>query len=121
MFSFRRILAIALLALLGGRYKMERNVLNPGLEEATQRFKRQMSPSREQLDIYTLLQVLAIVQLVRGAYAGDIELARALGEQDVVKLLEENDGRQADMLKTLQALAPLLIQGISRGEAQQAA
>ena len=109
------------LDLLGGRYKMEHNVLDPGVHEATQRFKRQMNPAREQLDIYVLLLLISLGELSQGAYWGDIELARALGEQDVVKLLEENNARQTETLHVMHALAPVLIQGVSRGEARQAA
>jgi len=109
------------LSLLGGRYKQEHHLLSAGFSEATQRFKHQMNPSREQLDIYALLMLIDVGQMEHGAYQGDIDLARALGEQDVVKLLEEIDHRQTDTVNALRQYAPTLIGGVSRGEARQAA
>ncbi len=109
------------LNLLGARIKMEHSVLDAGLKEARQRFKRQLSPSREQLGIHSLLWQMQTAQMTLGAYRGSIELARVLGEQDVVKLLEENAQRQEENLAALVAQAPRLIQEVSYGETRKAA
>ncbi len=47
------------LNVLGAQYKMEHSPFVPVYKEVIARFKHQMNPSREQLDIYTLLLLLA--------------------------------------------------------------
>ena len=109
------------LNLLGGQYKHERNAVVPGLKEDTQRFKHQMNPSQEQLDIHSALEALKVAHFAIGAYFGDMELARSLGEQDVVTLLQENLQRQRNGEKSIQQYMPALVQGITRAETRHAA
>ncbi len=69
------------LNVLGAQYKMERHPLPPAFKEITSRFKHQMNPSREQLDVYILLQVINVANLSISDYRGNIELARALASK----------------------------------------
>lgn len=109
------------LNLLSARYKMEHSAVAAGFKEVTGRFRHQMNPSREQLTIYALLAALSLAHLAVGKYQGDIELARAVGEQDVAMLLEENLRRQTECQRALRAATPKLIQELSAAEGQQAA
>ena len=109
------------LNVLGAKIKMERSVLVPAIKETAARFKHQMNPSQEQLDVHSLLVTMRVTSLMRGTYQGDIELARAVGEQDIVTLLQENLHRQAAGLRSLQALASTLTQEVGRKEMRHAA
>lgn len=109
------------LNILGAQYKMERNPVAPGIREAAQRFRHQMNPTVDQQDIHALLGLLAVAHFVLGAYQGDLELARALGEQDVVTLLEENMQRTAVGAETLHSAARNLIDEVNRRETRRAA
>lgn len=109
------------LHLLGARYKQERNAVVPGIKEASQRFVHQTNPTRDQMDIHSALEVLKVARMIAGGYEGDIELARAIGEQDVAKLLEENLARQMQSITGLQRFLPKLVTDISRSEASRAA
>lgn len=106
---------------LGAQYKMERSTLVPAFKEALSRFKHQMNPSQEQLDIHAVLLMVNVFSLTRGAYQGAIELARAVGEQDVTKLLEENLQQLEAGLRELTTLAPGIIQEVSLKEIRRAA
>lgn len=109
------------LNLLGARYKMERSPMVAALREETERFKHQMNPTPEHMEIHHLLGALKVAQITSSAYQGEIELARAIGEQDVATLLEENLQREAQSIATLRDLLPRLATEISRSESRQAA
>ena len=109
------------LNLLSARYKQERNAVVPGLKEASARFQRQMAPSREQWDIHLALETIKVAYMLQGTFVGEIEMARAIGEQDVAKLLEETQQRQQDGLDTLEAFLPQLIADVNSGETRKAA
>ncbi|HEY3415245.1 MAG TPA: DUF892 family protein [Armatimonadota bacterium] len=98
------------LNLLSARFTMERSPIVPGLEQASRRFRYRMNPSREQLDLHLALETLAVSQLIIGKYQGEIELARAIGEQDVVLLLQENLTRQEQGQRALRQFLPTLLQ-----------
>ena len=55
------------------------------------------------------------------AFQGEAEMARAIGEQDVALLLEENLHRQTQGLEAMQAFIPQLMGRVSRSEARRAA
>lgn len=109
------------LNLLGGRFRDERSLLAPALKEGLGRFRHQMNPSREQFDIQAALLLMQVIQISRGVYQGTVELARAIGEQDVALLLEENLHRQTQGLKMLLTFLPQLAQEVTRAEARRAA
>lgn len=111
------------LNLLSARYKQERDAVVPGLKEASARFRRQMTSSREQWNIHLALVAIKVAHLLQGTFVGDVEMARAIGEQDVAKLLEETSQRQQDGLATLEAFLPQLIAEVNSGsgEARKAA
>ncbi len=109
------------LSVLGARYKMERSTVAPGFKEAMARFKAQLNPPREQLDVYALLDAVKVAQLAIGAYQGLRELARAIGEMDVVTLITENLQREQETVTALLTLAPDLLRGIGGSEARWAA
>jgi len=109
------------LNLLGAQYKMERSPITPALKEALERFKHQMNPAQDQLDIHALLLMMHTSHVIISEYKGGIELARAVGEQDVVTLLEENCQRHTAGLNEMENFAPTLIQQVSRQEINRAA
>jgi ferritin-like metal-binding protein YciE len=109
------------LNVMGAHYKMERSAVAPGFKEAMLRFKAQMVPPREQIDIFALLDAVKVAQLAIGAYQGLRELARAVGEMDVATLLTENLQREQETVSALLALAPELLRAIGGAEARWAA
>ncbi|MHB9026302.1 MAG: DUF892 family protein [Armatimonadota bacterium] len=109
------------LNLLSARYTMERSPLVRALEETSRRFRHQRNPSHEQLDIHFALEMLAVAQLLIGKYQGEIELARAVGEQDIALLLRENLTRHETNARALRQLFPSLVQGEERGEIRRVA
>lgn len=109
------------LNLLGARHKMERNPVALAFKEATQRFKHQANPSQEQLDLFTLTKLTAVSELMLGVLRGMRELAVAIGEQDVARLLEESRVRLDGHLHTLRDFTPTLLQDIGGAEARRAA
>ena len=94
------------LNLLSARYKQEHTPLVPGFKEATERFKHQLNPSQEQLDIHAATETLKVAQMLIGAYWVDVELARAIGESDVALLLEETLQRETQSRDALHQYLP---------------
>ena len=109
------------LSLLGARFRAERSPLVPGFKEAIERFKHRLNPSPDHRDIESALEVLRVSLMAVAEYQGDAELARAIGEQDVALLLEENLHSRTESLETLQAFIPQLINKVSKSEARRAA
>lgn len=109
------------LSLLGARFKQESNAVVPALRETTERFKHRMNPTPEHRDIHAALEVMKVSLMSVAEYQGDAEMARAIGEQDVALLLEENLHRQTQGLERLQAFIPQLIAKVSKSEARRAA
>lgn len=109
------------MSLLGAHIRLDHNPLAPALKEARSRFKQQMNPAREQLDIYALLTLQDLARSLGAGYEANIELARAIGEGDVAKVLEENAQRQQEGYIMVRALMTTLVQEISRAEARRAA
>jgi ferritin-like metal-binding protein YciE len=109
------------LNLLGAQYRMERSAAASGVREAMARFQAQAAPTPEHYDIAVALDLLKLAQLAIAAYQGNSELVQAIGESDVVKLLEENIQREQDGLTALRDLAPRLISDAVNREFRQAA
>jgi len=106
---------------LDARFKMEHSVYAASLKEASDRFRHQESPAREQLEIHALLTALAATGIARSKYLGALEMALAIGEQDVARMLEEMDKREVIGQGDLAELLPQLIQEAGSGESRQAA
>ncbi|HEX2948862.1 MAG TPA: DUF892 family protein [Armatimonadota bacterium] len=109
------------LNLLSTFFRQERNPLVPALKDAYQRFKRQTNPPAEQRDIYSALALFKAQHSCIAAYQGLIEMARAIGEQDVAMLMSENQQRQQRRSDSVQQYIPSLVSGTNRGESRQAA
>ena len=109
------------LNLISARYKMEHSALGVGIKEASDRFRHQISPSRAELDVHALQVAVTAAAIARSKYLGATEMARAIGEQDLVKLLEEMDQREVIGMADNAELAPQLIQEINAGEERRAA
>lgn len=109
------------LNLLGAQYRMEHSAVAMAAREAAARFRAQLTPMPDHLDLEAILETVALAQLVVAAYEGDIALVQVIGEGDLAKLLEENLARQREGLDALRALAPALIADISRRETRRAA
>lgn|GEM_PF-2280415 len=106
---------------LGERFKMEHSVQAAGLKEASERFRHQESPAREQLEIHALLIALSAAGFARGRYLGAVEMALAIEEPDIARLLEEMDKREVVGQGDLAEVLPQLIQEAGKGESQRAA
>lgn len=109
------------LNLLGARFIMEHSVPGRGVVEASERFRQRMQPARAQLEVLALLATLDAAAIARGKYQGAAELARVLGEQDVVRLLEEMDYREVIGQGDLAGLLPVLLTEHYGGEQRRAA
>jgi len=109
------------LNLLGARYSMEHSILAAGLKEDSDRFRHRQSPERALIEVHALLVVLTAAGIVRSKYQGAMEMAQAIGEQDVTRLLEEMDGREVTGQADLGELMPQLIQEINAREIRRAA
>lgn len=116
-----REMAEQALNMLGARFKMEHSVQAASLKEASDRFRHQESPDREQLAIHALLTALAAAGIARGKYQGALEMALALGEQEATRRLEEMDRREVTGQADLGELLPQLIQEASAREGRRAA
>jgi len=109
------------LNLLGVRFKLEHSTLAGSLKEASDRFRRQQSPTRDQLAVHMLLTALAAAGIARSQYQVAVEMAQAIGEGDVARLLEEMDHREVVGQADLGELAPQLLQEITLREIRRAA
>ncbi len=109
------------LSLLGAQYKMERSAVASGFKEEVHRFKHQMNPAREQLDLHAVLDLLAIAHYLIGVYQGCAELLRTIGEQDVATLAEESRQQQQEHVRALEELLQDLAQEVAMIEARRAA
>lgn len=109
------------LNLLGARNAPTQSHLVPGATDTLRRFKELGAPSQEQLTIHAALTLFAVSQYLQGAYTGDVELARAIGEQDLALLLEENARQRAFGAKTWAKIAPAYIRQIGHAETRHAA
>ncbi len=109
------------LSLLGARYTLEHHPVAQAQKEATERFRHRLNPSREQLDMHVAIEALAVEQLLLGHTQGEAEMARAVGEPDVAKVLDETIQRQQTIITALHDCLPALIGEISRTEARRAA
>lgn len=109
------------LDLLGARYSMEHSILAAGLKEDSDRFRHRQSPERSLLEVHALLVALTATGIVRSKYQGAMEMAQAIGEQDVARLLEEMDSREVTGQADVGELMPKLIQEINAREIRRAA
>lgn len=109
------------LNLLGARFTMEHSVPGRGLVEASERFRHRMQPTRPQLEVLALLTMQDAAAVARAKYQSAAELARALGEQDVARLVEEMDYRQTLGQGDVAEVLPQLIAESYGGEQRRAA
>ncbi len=109
------------LNLLGARFTLEHSVLGRGVQEVGERFRHRLGPSRPQLEILALFAALDCAAIARSKYQAAAELARTLGEQDVVRLLEEMDYREVIGQGDLAGVLPLLLAESYGGEQRRAA
>ena len=109
------------LDLLGARFSMEHSILAAGLKEYSDRFRHRGSPERAILEVQALQIALTAAGIARSRYRGAMEMALAIGEQDVARLLEEMDSREVIGQADLGELMPQLIQEINAGEIRRAA
>jgi hypothetical protein len=109
------------LNLLGARYKQEHNPFPPAEHEATERFQHRMAPSQEQVEIYALLEVTHWLHWFNGAFQGEVDLAREIGEADVARLLTEGSEQLHAILEPLAVVRGATIRGVARTETRRAA
>lgn len=109
------------LNLLGAHYSMAHSILAAGLKEDSDRFRHRESPERAILEVHALQTALTAAGIARSWYQGAMEMALAIGEQDVARLLEEMDTREVTGQADLGELMPQLIQEINAGEIRRAA
>ncbi|HOS43396.1 MAG TPA: DUF892 family protein [Armatimonadota bacterium] len=109
------------LNLLGARFTMEHSTLAPALHEAMARFRARANPTPDHQDIAATLDLMKAAHLAIGSYEGASELAHAIGEGDVARLLDENLDRQRESLTVLRDFALGLITAMSEEEGRKAA
>ena len=86
-----------------------------GIKEEHETFMKENSPTPKVLDIHLTGAAARAEHYEIAAYTGLIEMARALGERDSVKLLQENLKQEKEALKKVETISKRLLKDASNG------
>jgi ferritin-like metal-binding protein YciE len=80
-----------------------------GIKEEHESFMKENDPTAKLLDVHLTGAASRAEHYEIAAYTGLIETARALGERDSVKLLQENLRQEKEALKTVESISKRIL------------
>ena len=94
---------------MGERAKGEKCPGIEGIKEEHETFMKENSPTPEVLDIHLTGAAARAEHYEIAAYTGLIDMARALGERDSVKLLQENLKQEKEAAKKVESISKRML------------
>lgn len=103
----------------GGIVGPDENPITLGILQAHRRFL-EMTPPSGLIDLHNALEGDRVTHLMMAAYTGLISVAGQLGQNDIVRLLQENLQDEQRLCSALEGIVPELLKNIG-GQQRQAA
>ena len=88
-----------------------------GIKEEHEHFMQENQPSKKVLDIHLTGAAARAEHYEIAAYTGLIAKARALGERESVRLLQENLRQEKEALKTVETISKRILKNAGNGSA----